>query len=290
MAAADFDGKLARADLVITGEGRIDEQTAFGKTALGVAQRAAEAGVACIAVGGGVTPEGIAALAPLGAVVVPVSERPQTVEEAMAAGAAPGRAVRRADRPARSAWRRRRERRRRRRRRPKPRAEAAPEEAPVLRPGPELREAPRALPAGPRRLRARRARRALRPAGVGAPPRPDVGADPHDPDPEQRRHERRARVRGAPPRLPEHAPAGAAPPRQRLGRRSACPDGVAARLGGRRVRPDRRADRTSSGPAASPTRRRPGSRPPLRTIREERGDYSLEFLADMSAARGARRG
>lgn len=89
MAAADFDGKLARADLVITGEGRIDEQTAYGKTALGVAKRAAEAGVACVAVGGGVTPEGIAALAPLGAVVVSVTERPQTVEEAMAAGAAP---------------------------------------------------------------------------------------------------------------------------------------------------------------------------------------------------------
>jgi glycerate kinase len=89
MAAADFDGKLARAGLVITGEGRIDAQTAFGKTALGVARRAAEADVACIAVGGGVEPEGIEALRPLGAIVVPVVERPQTVEEAMAAGPAP---------------------------------------------------------------------------------------------------------------------------------------------------------------------------------------------------------
>jgi len=89
MAAADFDGKVAQADVVITGEGRIDEQTAFGKTALGVARRATDAGVPCVAVGGGVTPEGIAALAPLGVVVVPVTERPQTVEEAMAAGTAP---------------------------------------------------------------------------------------------------------------------------------------------------------------------------------------------------------
>jgi glycerate kinase len=89
MAAADFDGKLARAGLVITGEGRIDAQTAFGKTALGVARRASEANVACIAVGGGVEPEGIEALRPFGAVVVPVVERPQTVEEAMAAGPAP---------------------------------------------------------------------------------------------------------------------------------------------------------------------------------------------------------
>jgi glycerate 2-kinase len=89
IAAADFDGKLARADLVVTGEGRIDAQTAFGKTALGVARRAATAGVPCIAVGGGVEVAGIEALRPLGAVVVPVVERPQTVEEAMGAGSAP---------------------------------------------------------------------------------------------------------------------------------------------------------------------------------------------------------
>jgi glycerate kinase len=89
MDAADFDGKLRQTDVVVTGEGRIDAQTAFGKTALGVARRAAEAGVACIAVGGGVTAEGIDALAPLGAVVVPVVEQPQSVEAAMAAGAGP---------------------------------------------------------------------------------------------------------------------------------------------------------------------------------------------------------
>lgn len=89
METTGFDAKLANADLVITGEGQIDAQTAFGKTALGVARRAAEAGVACIAVGGGVTPEGIAALAPLNTVAVSVAERPQTVEAAMAAGAAP---------------------------------------------------------------------------------------------------------------------------------------------------------------------------------------------------------
>jgi len=89
MAAADFDVKLGRADLVLTGEGRIDAQTAFGKTALGVARRAADARVACIAVGGGVEPAGIEALRPLGALVVPVVERPQTVSEAMAAGPEP---------------------------------------------------------------------------------------------------------------------------------------------------------------------------------------------------------
>jgi glycerate 2-kinase len=89
MEATDFDARLATADLVITGEGRIDAQTAFGKTALGVARRAAAVGVACIAVGGGVEPEGIDALAAAGAIAVPVAERPMTVEEAMAAGASP---------------------------------------------------------------------------------------------------------------------------------------------------------------------------------------------------------
>ena len=89
MEATGFDEKLGRADVVITGEGRIDAQTAFGKTALGVARRAADAGRRCIAVGGGVEPEGITALGRLGVTVVPVAERPGTVEAAMAAGAAP---------------------------------------------------------------------------------------------------------------------------------------------------------------------------------------------------------
>ena len=82
-------GKLETANLVITGEGSIDAQTAFGKTALGVARAARTCGVPCIAVGGGIDVEGIAALAECDAIVVPVAERPMTVEEAMAAGAVP---------------------------------------------------------------------------------------------------------------------------------------------------------------------------------------------------------
>jgi len=89
MEETDLDGKLDRADLVITGEGRIDAQTAFGKTALGVARRAHAHGLRSIAVGGGVVPEGAAALAALGCVAVPVVERPQSVEEAMSAGPEP---------------------------------------------------------------------------------------------------------------------------------------------------------------------------------------------------------
>jgi glycerate kinase len=89
MDATDFDARLAMAHLVVTGEGRIDAQTGFGKTALGVARRAQAAGVPCIAVGGGVEPEGIEALAAVGAVAVPVAEGPMSIEAAMAGGTSP---------------------------------------------------------------------------------------------------------------------------------------------------------------------------------------------------------
>jgi glycerate kinase len=89
MESVGFAERLGRADLVITGEGRIDAQTAFGKTALGVARQAQAAGVRCIAVGGGVEPEGVEALGRFGVAVVPVWEQPMPVVEAMAAGAAP---------------------------------------------------------------------------------------------------------------------------------------------------------------------------------------------------------
>jgi glycerate kinase len=84
MEETSFVDRLATADLVITGEGRIDDQTAYGKTALGVARRAAAAGVPCLAIGGGITADGVAALAHVGAVAIPVLDRPMTLEEAMA--------------------------------------------------------------------------------------------------------------------------------------------------------------------------------------------------------------
>lgn len=92
MAAAGFDAALAASDLVITGEGRIDEQTAFGKTAMGVARRAQAAGVRCLAIGGSVTVEGHDALATVGTQAAAVHDRPVTLEEAVAAGVAPIRA------------------------------------------------------------------------------------------------------------------------------------------------------------------------------------------------------
>lgn len=99
MELTGFEEALAICDVVLTGEGRIDEQTAYGKTAMGVARRASDATKPCIAFGGGATPEGIAALGQLGAIVVPVTERPTTVEEQIASGSAP--LVRAAERAAR---------------------------------------------------------------------------------------------------------------------------------------------------------------------------------------------
>jgi glycerate kinase len=87
MEETGFDARLAAADLVITGEGRIDDQTAYGKTALGVARRAAAADVPCVAIGGGVTPEGVAALAAAGTLAVPVLDNPMSLEDAMSQAA-----------------------------------------------------------------------------------------------------------------------------------------------------------------------------------------------------------
>lgn len=89
MEATGFDRALDEADVVVTGEGRIDAQTAFGKTALGVARRAAEAGRPCVAIGGGVTADGAVALLEVGAIAVPTADGPMTLEELVAAGAGP---------------------------------------------------------------------------------------------------------------------------------------------------------------------------------------------------------
>lgn len=50
--AVDFDRVLAGASLVITGEGRIDAQTAMGKTPAGILAAASRQGIPVIAVGG----------------------------------------------------------------------------------------------------------------------------------------------------------------------------------------------------------------------------------------------
>ena len=84
---------------MITGEGRIDEQTAFGKTAMGVARRAQAAGIRCLAIGGPVTPEGRDALAAVGAqTAAPTTARSRSTRHAPRASR-PSSAARASPRP-----------------------------------------------------------------------------------------------------------------------------------------------------------------------------------------------
>ncbi|HLJ57895.1 MAG TPA: glycerate kinase [Chthonomonadaceae bacterium] len=79
-----FDARLARCSLAITGEGRIDGQTARGKVVAGVARRAAAAGVPVVALAGAIEPGAEAQLRPLGLTsVLPIPDRPMSVDEAM---------------------------------------------------------------------------------------------------------------------------------------------------------------------------------------------------------------
>lgn len=84
--AVGFEERLRGADLVITGEGRLDGQTLRGKVPFGVLQAARARGVPVVAVAGGVSgplerfyDAGFAA-------VVDCTPRPMSVEEAMAGG------------------------------------------------------------------------------------------------------------------------------------------------------------------------------------------------------------
>ena len=53
----DLDRKIAAADLVLTGEGRTDRQTAFGKLPARVTMHAAKHGVPCVLISGDIAPD-----------------------------------------------------------------------------------------------------------------------------------------------------------------------------------------------------------------------------------------
>ncbi len=89
MELTGFDSAVRSADLVLTGEGLVDDQTAYGKTAMGVAERARAAGVRSICFGGGVLPQGAEFMQRLGVITLPVTERPMDMEAVRAAGTAP---------------------------------------------------------------------------------------------------------------------------------------------------------------------------------------------------------
>ncbi len=81
-----LDEKLAGAGLVLTGEGQIDFQTAYGKAPAGVGLAARRRGIPCVAIAGGVG-EGIASLADVGIIAVfSICSKPMTLDDAMAQG------------------------------------------------------------------------------------------------------------------------------------------------------------------------------------------------------------
>lgn len=80
--AIDIDSAISGADLVITGEGKVDSQTPSGKTAAGVLGRCRKYGVPCVVIGGMVAMcdellhSGFAG-------IFPIPSRPCTLQEAM---------------------------------------------------------------------------------------------------------------------------------------------------------------------------------------------------------------
>ena len=74
--AVGFDRALADADLVVTGEGAVDDSSSVGKVPAGVARAARQAGVPCVVLAGRVD-GGVEALHALGATaVLPLGGRP----------------------------------------------------------------------------------------------------------------------------------------------------------------------------------------------------------------------
>jgi glycerate kinase len=77
-----FDEDLKDADFVITGEGRIDWQSAHGKVVAGVGRRCKMAGVPCIAIVGGMGDKAEEMLSLVDS-IVPTVQGPCTLEYAM---------------------------------------------------------------------------------------------------------------------------------------------------------------------------------------------------------------
>ena len=78
----DFDTIIQGADLIITGEGKIDHQTAKGKTAKGILARAKAQDIPVIAIGGSV--ERCESVEQMGfAGIYPISEEKVPLEIAM---------------------------------------------------------------------------------------------------------------------------------------------------------------------------------------------------------------
>ena len=83
MEAVGFERKLAGCDLVITAEGRLDAQTAHGKTVAGVARAAQRRGIPVLALAGEVA-EGAEELREMGVTaLLGIARGPMSREESM---------------------------------------------------------------------------------------------------------------------------------------------------------------------------------------------------------------
>ncbi len=83
MKAVGFENKLAGCGLVITGEGRLDAQTAYGKTVTGVARVASSHGIPVLALAGEVV-EGAEQLHELGvSALLGIARSPMSLEESL---------------------------------------------------------------------------------------------------------------------------------------------------------------------------------------------------------------
>ncbi len=80
----DLRGKLIGADLCLTGEGRLDGQSAAGKTPVGVGRLCRSMNVPCIALAGSIGPGAEAVLDEGIDAYFPILDRPMTLAEAMA--------------------------------------------------------------------------------------------------------------------------------------------------------------------------------------------------------------
>jgi glycerate kinase len=83
-----FDALVGDAALVITGEGRLDAQTARGKAPAGVAAHARALGVPVIALAGWLDADPAALAAAGFAAAIPLMPRPAALDEALAHAAA----------------------------------------------------------------------------------------------------------------------------------------------------------------------------------------------------------
>lgn len=81
-----LEDKIKDADLVITGEGMIDYQTAFGKTPIGVAKLAGKYNIPVIAVAGGIGKDAEALYSKGFDSIFSIVDKPMTLEDAMKDG------------------------------------------------------------------------------------------------------------------------------------------------------------------------------------------------------------